>query len=257
DGNNGFFWRGTGQGLIGADYTITIPQIPLTLGGGGTLKLPITGDITGLTVQPFTLHGQNSPGIPLNLALTVDGDSGGTTIRINIPDTDIGFDIPIDGLPITLTIPLNSELSPILIPEINLGQIPLDLTLGSDTTQLNTALGAGIGPIAVTLFHVSPVPGFANSTSVPSSGFFNSGAGGSSGFGNTGDTLSGFWNVGSQISGFENYGGSLLSGITNLGGALSGIDNTSSLGLALAGIVSGVGNVGSQLSGLFLSGSVP
>ncbi|MGV0611963.1 hypothetical protein, partial [Mycobacterium kansasii] len=257
DANNGFFWRGTGQGLIAADYTLTIPHIPLTLGLGGKLDIPITGQIAGLTVNQFTLHGENGPGIPLNLLLAIDADSGGTSIHVGIPDTDIGFDIPIDGLPITLTLPLNSELSPIVIEPITIGAIPLDLTVGGDTTQLGTALAAGIGPITATLFHVSPVPGFGNSTGSPSSGFFNSGAGGSSGFGNIGDTLSGFWNVGSEGSGFENYGGSLLSGITNLGGSLSGIDNTSSLGLALAGVVSGLGNIGSQLSGLFLSGSVP
>ncbi|KAA1243350.1 hypothetical protein F0Q45_25720, partial [Mycobacterium simiae] len=200
---------------------------------------------------------ENGPGIPLNLLLTVDGASGGTSIRVNIPNTNIGFDIPIDGLPITLTVPVNSELSPIVIQPINIGAIPLDLTLGGNTTQLNANLGASIGPITATLFHLSPVPGFGNSTSSPSSGFFNSGVGGSSGFGNTGDTLSGFWNVGSQVTGLQNYGGNLLSGITNLGSALSGINNTSDLGIALSGLVSGIGNFGSRLSGLFLSGSVP
>ncbi|WP_421648498.1 pentapeptide repeat-containing protein, partial [Mycobacterium marinum] len=259
DMNNGFFWRGTGQGLIGADYTITIPQIPLTIGGGGILNIPITGAITGLTVQSFTVHGVGSAAtpIPVNLHLNVDGESGGATVSVHIPNTDVSFDVHVDGLPITLDLPLDSEVRPIVVPDIPISRIPIVLSLGSDSTSLNTAIGAGIGPISIPILDLPTAPGFGNATDSPSSGFFNSGPGGVSGFGNVGDTLSGVWNFGSYASGLQNYGGSLLSGITNLGGATSGVGNTSDLGLAIAGVISGIGNVGSQLSGLFLEGSVP
>ncbi|WP_261898243.1 hypothetical protein, partial [Mycobacterium marinum] len=259
DMNNGFFWRGTGQGLIGADYTITIPQIPLTIGGGGILNIPITGAITGLTVQSFTVHGVGSAAtpIPVNLHLNVDGESGGATVSVHIPNTDVSFDVHVDGLPITLDLPLDSEVRPIVVPDIPISRIPIVLSLGSDSTLLNTAIGAGIGPISIPILDLPTAPGFGNATGSPSSGFFNSGPGGVSGFGNVGDTLSGVWNFGSYASGLQNYGGSLLSGITNLGGATSGLGNTSDLGLAIAGVISGIGNVGSQLSGLFLEGSVP
>ncbi|MEB3907021.1 PPE family protein, partial [Mycobacterium ulcerans] len=150
DMNNGFFWRGTGQGLIGADYTITIPQIPLTIGGGGILNIPITGAITGLTVQSFTVHGVGSAAtpIPVNLHLNVDGESGGATVSVHIPNTDVSFDVHVDGLPITLDLPLDSEVRPIVVPDIPISRIPIVLSLGSDSTSLNTAIGAGIGPIS-------------------------------------------------------------------------------------------------------------
>ncbi|KQH75324.1 hypothetical protein AO501_29910 [Mycobacterium gordonae] len=156
-----------------------------------------------------------------------------------------------------MQIPLRSALDPIQVPEIRLATIPLDLTVGSDTTFLTVGLAGGSGPIAVPVSRLLAMAGIGNSTTAPSSGFFNSGGGGTSGFGNIGDTISGIFNVGSHISGFENYGGELLSGLTNLGSAMSGIGNTSSLDIAVAGLISGIGNAGTRLSGLFLQGSVP
>nr|VTP04541.1 hypothetical protein BIN_B_05580 [Mycobacterium riyadhense] len=256
DGSNGFFWRGDGQGLVEADYTLTIPAIPVTLGASGVLKLPITGNITGLSVEPFTIHGGGGAAIPVNLDLVVDGESGGIGIPISLPG-DIHFTVHIDGLPITITVPLDSSLEPIQVPRITISEIPLNLTLGSDSTMLNVGIAGNIGGITVPVFHLDAAPGYGNTTDAPSSGFFNSGDGNASGFGNVGDTISGLWNVGSQVSGFENYGGELLSGLTNLGNTMSGISNTNALGLAVAGIVSGVNNIGSRLSGLFLNGTVP
>ncbi|WP_460688082.1 hypothetical protein, partial [Mycobacterium bourgelatii] len=265
--NNGLFWRGDRNGLIGGELGLAIPALPLTLSGSAALELPITGDITGLSVNPFSIHGLFGDSIPLDLTLIGDGDTDGFDLvfdlgTISIPigiDTiriSLGsFTIPISGLPITLSVPMESEMDPIRFPAISLGRIPVDLSLGAST--LDVDIDATVGPIVVSLFQALPQPGFGNMTLLPSSGFFNIGDGGSSGFGNIGSALSGLWNIGSQISGFENYGGSLLSGLTNLGSVISGIGNTSTLGLALASYISGIGNVGKQLSGIGIAGSVP
>ncbi|OBR97869.1 hypothetical protein A9W98_05235 [Mycobacterium gordonae] len=257
DQSNGLLWRGDRQGLIQADYTLTIPDIPITLGGGGLIKLPVTGDITGLTVNPFTIHAVNGGAIPVNFDIVVDAKTDGFDLVIPLPDPFPNIRVPVSGLPISLQIPLRSALEPIQVPQIKLASIPLDLTVGSDTTFLTVGLAGGSGPITVPVSQLLPMPGIWNSTTTPSSGFFNTGLGNVSGFGNIGDTISGLWNVGSRISGFENYGGELLSGLTNLGSVMSGIGNTSTLAMAVAGLVSGVGNVGNRLSGLFLEGSVP
>ncbi|WP_083274531.1 pentapeptide repeat-containing protein [Mycobacterium intermedium] len=256
--SNGMFWRGDRQGLMAADYTLTIPEIPLTLGGGGgILRLPVTGQISALSVNPFSVHAVGGGAIPVNLDITVDADTQGFDIEVDVPSPFPNFSIPVSGLPIQLTIPLRSELAAFQIPRITVAAIPLNLTVGGSTTFLDVNLGGSVGPITVPVIHLSPMPGFGNSTSAPSSGFFNSGEGGASGFGNIGEIISGYWNVGSFVSGFENYGGRLLSGLTNLGSAISGVSNTSALDLAIASVISGVGNLGHQLSGLFLSGSVP
>ncbi|TDK90192.1 PPE family protein, partial [Mycobacterium paragordonae] len=257
DQSNGLLWRGDRQGLIAADYTLTIPDIPLTLGGGALIKLPVTGNIAGLTVNPFTIHGVNGGAIPVNFDIVVDAKTDGFDLVIPLPDPFPNIHVPVSGLPISLAIPLRSALDPIQVPQIQFGAIPLNLTVGSDTTLLTIGLTGGSGPIAVPVTSLLPMTGIGNSTTAPSSGFFNSGAGGTSGFGNIGDTISGLFNVGSHISGFENYGGELLSGLTNLGSAMSGFGNTSSLDIAIAGLISGVGNIGNRLSGIFLQGSVP
>nr|WP_287041610.1 hypothetical protein [Mycobacterium sp.] len=227
------------------------------MGGGGVIKLPVTGDITGLTVNPFTIHAVNGGAIPVNFDIVVDAKTDGFDLVIPLPDPFPNIRVPVSGLPISLQIPLRSALEPIQVPQIKLASIPLDLTVGSDTTFLTVGLAGGSGPITVPVSQLLPMPGIWNSTTTPSSGFFNTGLGNVSGFGNIGDTISGLWNVGSRISGFENYGGELLSGLTNLGSVMSGIGNTSTLAMAVAGLVSGVGNVGNRLSGLFLEGSVP
>nr|WP_244307474.1 hypothetical protein [Mycobacterium ostraviense] len=254
DGNNGFFWRGTGQGLIGADYTITIPQIPLTLGGGGTLKLPITGSVTALTVQPFTVHGigDSSTGIPLNLQINVLGQQTDEIgVNVHIPVIDKNVTIPLPPLPISLGITVDNKIGAILTPQIRISPITFnDFVVGGDSTSLSADVLGGLGPVTIPVFQLSPVPGFGNSTGVPSSGFFNSGAGGGSGFGNAGGGVSGWWNVASQASGYQNLG-SLVSGFINKGDLLSGINNTNMLGLS----TSGVGNVGDHLSGLFFQGA--
>ncbi|WP_459758592.1 pentapeptide repeat-containing protein, partial [Mycobacterium riyadhense] len=252
DGNNGFFWRGDGQGLMEADYTLTIPAIPLTLGASGVLKLPITGNITGLSVEPFTIHGGGGAAIPLDARFTLLGHTSGTSVHVGIPDTDLGFTVHVPELPISILVDVEDSISPITTPRIRINTIDFhDFVVGGDTTSLVADVGGTVGGITVPVFHMSAEPGFGNTTDAPSSGFFNSGDGSASGFGNVGDRLSGFWNNASQASGFKNVG-SLLSGLTNMGDSLSGIANTSVLGLAS----SGVGNSGENLSGVFFNGGL-
>ncbi|MFV0496010.1 pentapeptide repeat-containing protein, partial [Mycobacterium sp.] len=251
--NNGLFWRGDRHGLIAGDYTVTIPEIPITLGGGGMIKLPITGEISAVSIEPFAIRGAGGGNIPVDMNMVVDGNSSGAnSIHIRITN-EISFNIPINNIPIKLGIPLVSSIEPIQFPRITIAAIPLNLTLGSDTTMLDAFVSGYAGPITIPAFHLPPVPGFFNSDTASSSGFFNSGADNSSGVGNIGDNLSGISNVGAYISGFENYGGSLLSGLANLGSRISGGGNTG----VLAGLISGIGNIGSRLSGLFLADNAP
>ncbi|MDC8975887.1 hypothetical protein PR390_27015, partial [Mycobacterium marinum] len=174
DMNNGFFWRGTGQGLIGADYTITIPHIPITVGGGGILKLPLTGEISNLKVEPFGLRGEGGGGIPLIAHFTLLGDTKATTI--DIPGTSLSFELP--SLPVAIKVDINDELSVISTPEITINPITFnEFVIGSDETPFDVSIDGGIEPLTVTVFHLSPTPGFGNSGGAPSSGFFNSGDG--------------------------------------------------------------------------------
>ncbi|MGV0489639.1 hypothetical protein AB3G43_28600, partial [Mycobacterium kansasii] len=254
DANNGFFWRGTGQGLIAADYTITIPHIPLTLGGGGLFELPITGHITGLTVQSFMVHGigDSNTGIPLNLQLNVLGQQTDEIgVHVHIPVIDKNVTIPLPALPISLGITVDNQIGAILVPPITINPITFNnFMVGNNTTSLSADVAGGIGPVTIPVLQLAAAPGFGNSTGVPSSGFFNSGVGGGSGVGNSGSGVSGWWNVGSLSSGYQNLG-NLVSGFINKGELLSGINNSNILGLS----TSGVGNVGDNVSGLFFQGA--
>ncbi|WP_415823776.1 hypothetical protein, partial [Mycobacterium basiliense] len=172
DMNNGLFWRGTSQGLIGADYTITIPQIPLTIGASGFLKLPITGEISTMTINPITLHGEGGSGIPLIAHFTLLGSTQSTSI--DIPGTSLSFDLP--SLPISIGVDINDEVSAITTPTIWINPITFDdFLVGSDTTPLTANIAGGLGPVTIPVLQLSAMPGLGNSTSVPSSGFFNSG----------------------------------------------------------------------------------
>lgn len=55
--------------------------------------------------------------------------------------------VHIVGLSIETTAPTDSAITPIMVREINIGEIPLGLRLGSDTTLLDAAL-AGVTPAA-------------------------------------------------------------------------------------------------------------
>lgn len=49
--------------------------------------------------------------------------------------------VHIVGLSIETTAPTDSAITPIMVREINIGEIPLGLRLGSDTTLLDAARG--------------------------------------------------------------------------------------------------------------------
>lgn len=51
--------------------------------------------------------------------------------------------VHIVGLSIETTAPSDSAITPIMVREINIGEIPLGLRLGSDTTLLDAALAGG------------------------------------------------------------------------------------------------------------------
>ncbi|MDC9008268.1 hypothetical protein PR350_26600, partial [Mycobacterium marinum] len=234
--------------------TITIPQIPLTIGGGGILNIPIAGAITGLTVQPFMVHGvgTSTTGIPLDLQVTILGaDTNEIGVDVHIPKPiDKDVTVPIPSIPVlNLGVTIDNEIGAIVAPEIAINPINFNkFMIGNEDSPLTVHIGGGAGPVTIPVFHLSPTPGFGNSGGAPSSGFFNSGDG-VSGFGNFGATVSGWGNVASHASGFENFGTG-LSGFTNVGDVLSGLKNTNSSGLG----TSGVGNVGDSLSGLFYAG---
>ncbi len=177
DGNNGFFWRGDGQGLVEADYTLTIPAIPVTLGASGVLKLPITGNITGLSVEPFTIHGGGGAGVPIDLDVTINGfESDALSIRVHIPVIDTNVNVPIPRVPLVLGLTIDNQLSVITTPRITFNVIEFhDFVVGGDTTSLVADVGGTVGGITVPVFHMSAEPGFGNTTDAPSSGFFNSG----------------------------------------------------------------------------------
>ncbi|OBK45642.1 hypothetical protein A5656_04645 [Mycobacterium gordonae] len=214
DQSNGLLWRGDRQGLIAADYTLTIPDIPLTLTGGGILNIPITGNITGLAIESFSIHGQGGSAIPVNLGINVLGaDTGGLDIRVGLPDPLGSVTIPIPPLPLNLHVTIDDTLTSIALPRIAVNPIVLNnLVVGGVGTPLTVNVGGSAGPVVVQLLHVGAAPGLGNATVAPSSGFFNSGAGGVSGFGNIGQVVSGYGNVGSMVSGVKNLGG-LLSGV--------------------------------------------
>ncbi|ARG70881.1 hypothetical protein B1T52_08910, partial [Mycobacterium kansasii] len=167
DANNGFFWRGTGQGLIAADYTITIPHIPLTLGLGGKLDIPITGHIAAMTVNPITLHGVggSTTGIPVNAHFTLLGSTGGTTIHFNIPGTDLGFSFDLPSLPISIGVDIGDQIGAITIPQITINPITFNnVVVGGDTTSLSADVAGGIGPVTIPVLQLAAAPGFGNST---------------------------------------------------------------------------------------------
>ncbi|AMC91798.1 Conserved protein of uncharacterised function%2C PPE family protein%2C PPE54 (fragment) [Mycobacterium tuberculosis] len=190
------------------------------------------------------------------------------TPEITIP----GFHIPVD--PIHVELPLSVTIGPFVSPEITIPQLPLGLALSGATPAFAFPLeitidripvvldvNALLGPINAGLV-IPPVPGFGNTTAVPSSGFFNIGGGGGlSGFHNLGAGMSGVLNAISDpllgsASGFANFG-TQLSGILNRGADISGVYNTGALGLITSALVSGFGNVGQQLAGLIYTGTGP
>ncbi|MBP0500357.1 PPE family protein, partial [Mycobacterium tuberculosis] len=256
---------------------ITIPALGLDPATGVTVG-PIFS--SGSIIDPFSLTllgfiNVNVPAIQTApseiLPFTVLLSSLGVTHltpEITIP----GFHIPVD--PIHVELPLSVTIGPFVSPEITIPQLPLGLALSGATPAFAFPLeitidripvvldvNALLGPINAGLV-IPPVPGFGNTTAVPSSGFFNIGGGGGlSGFHNVGAGMSGVLNAISDpllgsASGFANFG-TQLSGILNRGADISGVYNTGALGLITSALVSGFGNVGQQLAGLIYTGTGP
>ncbi|CCK61474.1 Conserved protein of unknown function, PPE family protein, PPE54 (fragment) [Mycobacterium canettii CIPT 140070010] len=256
---------------------ITIPALGLDPATGVTVG-PIFS--SGSIIDPFSLTllgfiNVNVPAIQTApseiLPFTVLLSSLGVTHltpEITIP----GFHIPVD--PIHVELPLSVTIGPFVSPEITVPQLPLGLALSGatpafafppeitiDRIPVVLDVNALLGPINAGLV-IPPVPGFGNTTAVPSSGFFNIGSGGGlSGILNLGTGMSGVLNAISDpllgsASGFANFG-TQLSGILNRGADISGVYNTGTLGLITSALVSGFGNVGQQLAGLIYTGTGP
>ncbi|WP_423795091.1 pentapeptide repeat-containing protein, partial [Mycobacterium tuberculosis] len=189
---------------------ITIPALGLDPATGVTVG-PIFS--SGSIIDPFSLTllgfiNVNVPAIQTApseiLPFTVLLSSLGVTHltpEITIP----GFHIPVD--PIHVELPLSVTIGPFVSPEITIPQLPLGLALSGATPAFAFPLeitidripvvldvNALLGPINAGLV-IPPVPGFGNTTAVPSSGFFNIGGGGG---------LSGFHNLGAGMSGVLN-----------------------------------------------------
>ncbi|MGV7557871.1 hypothetical protein PJM25_28740, partial [Mycobacterium kansasii] len=131
--NNGFFWRGDGQGHAGFDYTLTIPAIALNLGVNVPLNIPITGHLGDIVVDPFT--------IPV---LHLTGTGGNS---------------------------LTGTIGPIVSDQITITGPSLNLTLGGPGQSLQLGFsGPALGPVVIPVLQVAAGPGVGNSTGVPSSG---------------------------------------------------------------------------------------
>ncbi|MGV7563464.1 PPE family protein, partial [Mycobacterium kansasii] len=139
--NNGFFWRGDGQGHAGFDYTLTIPAIALNLDVKVPLDIPITGHLGDIVIGSFTI-----PTLHLN------GNNLTGTIGPIVVD------------PITISGP----------------SVDLHVGGAGESLQLGIS-GPGVGPVVIPVLQVAAGPGVGNSTGGVSSGFFNSGSGSASG----------------------------------------------------------------------------
>ncbi|MFQ2845937.1 hypothetical protein, partial [Mycobacterium paragordonae] len=94
--------------------------------GGGILNIPITGNITGLAIESFSVHGQTGA-IPVNLGINVLGaDTGGLDIRVGLPDPLPSVTIPIPPLPLNLHVTIDDTLTSIAIPRIAVNPIVLN-----------------------------------------------------------------------------------------------------------------------------------
>ncbi|AIH51157.1 hypothetical protein IQ38_00100, partial [Mycobacterium tuberculosis] len=232
--NNGLLWRADRQGLLAANYTITIERPAAFLNVDIPVNIPITGDITNVSIPAITFPRIDASG-------SVDiGILSGTVLAPVGPITLHGGDA---------SAPLDTPI------EIDFGPSPaINLNIGKPdgSTVINIVGGAGAGPISIPIIDLRPAPGFFNATTGPSSGFLNWGAGSASGLLNFGNN-SGLYNFATSSmgnSGFQNYG-SLQSGWANLGNSISGIYNT---GLGAPANVSGLLNIGTNLAGWLQNG---
>ncbi|MCV6974999.1 hypothetical protein, partial [Mycobacterium bourgelatii] len=162
--NNGLFWRGDRNGLIGGQFSFTIPEIPITLSGGGILELPITGEITGLTVQPFTVQGPSGGHIPVDIEVNVLGlSTGGLDVEIDLPWPVGSVTIPIPPLPLNIRVDIDDTLTRFQLPAIYFRPITFNnVVLGGPSTPLTVMIGGNAGPVNVD-FYLPPMPGFGNS----------------------------------------------------------------------------------------------
>ncbi|WP_142361053.1 PPE family protein, partial [Mycobacterium kansasii] len=224
--NNGILWRADSHGLLGATYTITIPEIPAALDVKIPINIPITASITPINIAPFGIDPVPFSGMNDGLGGDIEGWIG-----------------PIAFSPIVLDI---------ANPAIN-----LNIGNPDGSTVIDIGGTAGLGPIQMPLVDIPATPGFFNFSGPPSSGFFNSGTGSSSGFFNIGANNSGLRNISDGIlgnSGFNNVG-ALQSGLTNLGNGISGWGNVSPLDFSDSATISGFRNAGTDLAGLLRDGA--
>ncbi|ORB59904.1 hypothetical protein, partial [Mycobacterium shinjukuense] len=147
DMNNGLLWRGNSQGLIGANYTIHVPEIPLHVVGTIPINIPITATFTNTVFSGMTIHD-----VPFGFL-------------------NFGPLRAFEGTIESLTIPQVTITGPTPAPKA---------TIGGPSTSIDITGFGSIGPVDITLVNIPAAPGFFNSTTLPSSGFFNSGTGSSS-----------------------------------------------------------------------------
>ncbi|WP_460688131.1 hypothetical protein, partial [Mycobacterium bourgelatii] len=153
--NNGLFWRGDRNGLIGGQFSFTIPEIPITLSGGGILELPITGQITGLSVDPIRLHGIGSSETPIPITgqLTVLGSTADATISFHFPGGVGTISIPIPSVPVAIEVNVQEVLSAITTPRISIQTITFNnVVLGGPSTPLTVMIGGNAGPVNVDFY---------------------------------------------------------------------------------------------------------
>ncbi|WP_176358536.1 pentapeptide repeat-containing protein, partial [Mycobacterium persicum] len=230
--DNGWWWRGDSQGLIGAYYAITVPEIPAFFNVAIPVDIPITISITDIEINPVTIPKISFSGL--------DDGIGGKVIGSIGPASVYGAQT---GDPIVISFGEQPAVA------INVGN-------PDGSTVINISGTGGLGPISIPIVDVPAAPGFGTATTSPSSGFFNAGAGSASGFANFGANNSGLWNVSNAVagnSGYLNYG-SLQSGLANFGNTISGLYNTGTVGLTSPANVSGIASIGTDLAGVLRDG---
>ncbi|MEQ0764610.1 hypothetical protein ABLN67_10005, partial [Mycobacterium tuberculosis] len=208
---------------ISVQIQVAIPLTSATLGG---LALPLQQTIDAIELPAISFS---------------------QSIPIDIPPIDIPAST-INGISMSEVVPIDVSVD---IPAVTITGTRID------PIPLNFDVLSSAGPINISIIDIPALPGFGNSTELPSSGFFNTGGGGGSGIANFGAGVSGLLNQASSpmvgtLSGLGNAG-SLASGVLNSGVDISGMFNVSTLGSAPA-VISGFGNLGNHVSGVSIDG---
>lgn len=137
---------------ISVQIQVAIPLTSATLGG---LALPLQQTIDAIELPAISFS---------------------QSIPIDIPPIDIPAST-INGISMSEVVPIDVSVD---IPAVTITGTRID------PIPLNFDVLSSAGPINISIIDIPALPGFGNSTELPSSGFFNTGGGGGSGIANFG-----------------------------------------------------------------------